>query len=71
MSRFILLRGIAQGNAFFTSYDAETETIEDACKLADGTVAYEYLGLADSVEEAQTRLYGRSFPFKGFVGELT
>lgn len=68
---FILLRGIKTGNTFFSSYDPAKETVEEACKLLDGTVAYEFLGLASTVEEAQQRLYGRSFPFKGFVGDLT
>jgi hypothetical protein len=54
-SKFVILRGIKEGNRFFT------ENTGDVTKLNDGTVAYTILGYADTSEEAQIALYGRSF----------
>ena len=56
-TRFVILRGLVNNNRFFTSYSGE-----DPTKLADGTVGYEVIGYASTVEEAQIELYGRSFP---------
>ena len=44
-------------SSFFTTY---TEG-EDPTKLADGTVAYEIIDFADTVSEAQIKLYGRTY----------
>lgn len=62
MPKFILLEGIIKdvnkGNKFFTTY---TEG-EDQTKLMDGTVAYKVIGHAETVAEAQVKLYGRTYP---------
>ena len=55
--KFILLQGIAEGNRFFTSYVEG----QDHTKLEDGTVAYHIIGHAETVAEAQTKLYGYCF----------
>jgi len=51
--RFILLEGLDQGNRFTTTNTPG----EDHTKLYDGTVAYKILGYADTIEEAQGKLY--------------
>jgi len=53
---FVILEGIEEKNRFFT-----TNTAEDPTRLNNGIVAYEVVGYADTVEEAQIELYGRSF----------
>lgn len=55
--KFVLLRGLEEGNEFFS-----TNTDSDPTKSYDGEIIYEVIGYADSVEEAQTKLYGRAFP---------
>ena len=55
--KFVLLEGIKEHNRFFSTY---TEG-EDASKLEDGTIAYIVLGYADSMEEAQIKLFGHKF----------
>ena len=49
---FVVLKGIKEGNKFFTSHDGT-----DPTKLANGEVAYEVLGFANTVEEAQKILW--------------
>ena len=56
-AKFVLLKGLEQGNRFFSSYSED----EDPTKLLDGTVAYAIIGWANSVEEAQLHLYGRTY----------
>lgn len=51
--KYILLRGLQWGNRFFTNYTPGW----DHTKLNNGTVAYEIIGYADTVEEAQRSLY--------------
>lgn len=62
MHKFIILQGIIKdvnrGQRFFTTY---TEG-EDQTKLLDGTVAYKVIGHAETVAEAQVKLYGRTYP---------
>lgn len=58
--RFVILRGIQYGSRFFTTYIEG----EGATKLKDGTVAYEVMGYADTVQEAQIFLYGRAYHIK-------
>lgn len=53
--KYILLRGITLGNKFF-SLNGDP----DPTKLYDGTVAYEIIGYADTVREAQIKLFGYS-----------
>ncbi len=55
--KFVLLEGIEQGNRFFSPY----ERGKDPTKLEDGTVAYIVLGYADTIAEAQRKLYGHIF----------
>lgn len=55
--KFVLLETIKYHTKFFSTY---TEG-EDPATLWNGTIAYIVLGYADSIEEAQTKLYGRSF----------
>ena len=55
--KFILLQGIAEWNRFFTTCIEG----QDHTKLEDGTVAYCVLGHAETVAEAQIKLYGRSY----------
>ncbi len=55
--KYVILEGIEHGNRFFSTY---TEG-EDPTKSAEGETWYKILGYADSVGEAQIKLYGRSF----------
>ena len=58
--KFVLLGGVLAGvnfgNRFFTPNIGG-----DPTRLADGRVAYEVLGYADTVAEAQMKLYGRVY----------
>lgn len=66
-SPFVILRGIKEGNRFFSCNDGS-----DPTKLTDGTVAYTILGYADTVEEAQiiqpmlARTNGNNYPSDWF-----
>lgn len=57
--RYILLRSIETGQRFFTTNVFKDEF--EACTTADGAVSYEVIGYADTIADAQTKLYGRSF----------
>lgn len=52
-AKFVLLQGIKEYNRFFTP-----NTGEDPTKGENGEVWYRIIGYADSVEEAQNKLYG-------------
>jgi hypothetical protein len=54
--KYVLLRGIEWRNKFFCF-----NLSDDPTKLYNGEIAYEVLGYADTVAEAQVKLYGRSF----------
>jgi hypothetical protein len=60
MSQFIILQGLVEGNRFFTDHVKG----KDQTKLADGSLAYRVIGYAETVEEAQTKLYGKPFPIR-------
>lgn len=49
---YVVLKGIREGNKFFTSFNGD-----DPTRLATGEVAYEVLGYANTVEEAQKILH--------------
>lgn len=55
--KYILLRGLERGNKFFTM-NVPGETEDEKCRLADGTLAYEIIGYAGTIREAQMKLYG-------------
>ena len=57
--KFVLLEGLEHKNRFFTLNDPNVSE-EDMCKLTDGTVAYRVLGYAETVKEAQAKLYQSS-----------
>jgi hypothetical protein len=57
-TKFVLLEGIRLGNQFFTGYAKG----EDPTTSAKGEKWYKVLGYASTVEEAQTKLYGKPFP---------
>ena len=46
-AKYVVLRGIKHGNVFWTTNDERDPTL-----LADGTVAYEVLGYADTEADA-------------------
>ena len=56
-NKFVLLRSIKYGNRFFTTHDPN----DDPTLLGTGEVAYDILGYASTVEEAQISLYGRAY----------
>ena len=56
---FVLLRS-ENGSRFFT-FNKEGV---DPTVLYDGTPAYEVIGYAETVEEAQVKLYGKAYPLK-------
>lgn len=56
-TKFVLLKGLDFNNKFFTTFNKD----ENPTLLSTGEVAYEILGYAASIEEAQIALYGRSF----------
>ncbi len=55
--KYVLLEGIEHGNRFCSLY---TEGV-DPTLSANGEVWYVILGYADSVEEAQMKLYGKVY----------
>ena len=55
-SPYIMLQGLKLGNRFITSNDI-TESEEEKCKLNTGETVYRILGYADSIEEAQHKLW--------------
>lgn len=56
--KFVILRGLKFPNtSFFTA------NVGNPTTLSDGTKAYSVVGYADSVQDAQIKLYGRSFAF--------
>jgi len=59
-AKYVIYRGLEVGNRFF-SLNNKKEPEEEKVKLLDGTVAYKILGYANTVAEAQIKLYGRSF----------
>lgn len=54
--KFVILQGLERGNRFFTS-----NCDKDPRITADGKISYKILGFADTVEEAQTLLYGEDW----------
>lgn len=52
MHKFVILEGIKEGNRFFTMYDPT----RDYRYLKDGTVAYNIVGYADTIQEAQLKI---------------
>lgn len=56
MQKFVILKGLKEGNEFFS-----TNGPEDCTRLSDGTVAYKIIGYADTVCEAQLKLYNRCY----------
>jgi hypothetical protein len=58
-TKFVILKGLVYDNNFFTEYTPDA----GYAKLATGEVAYKILGYASTVEEAQTFLFGRSYPY--------
>lgn len=60
MSKFVLLEGVTEKNEgcrFFTIYDGQS----DPTKSEKGDTWYKIIGYSNTVEEAQIKLYGRSF----------
>jgi hypothetical protein len=55
--KYVILKGIEEGNRFFTTNTPGY----DHTKLVDGTVAYHIIGYANTVAEAQIKLYGKSY----------
>ena len=56
MKTFVILQGVLAVNIFDRFFTTNHENPET---MADGTVAYKVIGYADSVAEAQMKLYGR------------
>lgn len=52
--KYVLLEGIELGNLFFSDFVEG----EDPTLLANGEVGYTILGYANSIPEAQMKLYG-------------
>ena len=59
-SKNVILRGIREGNRFFTSYSKTRG--DQPTKLLDGTIAYQVLGYTETSEAAQLYLFGRVYP---------
>jgi len=58
--KYVLLQGYTGdfiGSCFFTM----NVPGDDPTKLKDGTIAYSILGYAETVKEAQIKLYGRAY----------
>jgi hypothetical protein len=55
MPKFILLRNPRTLDRFFTTHNPESD--QTVCQ---GVPTYEVLGYAETVEDAQVKLYGRS-----------
>ena len=56
--KFALFQGVLEEN-FGQKFFSDNLPEENQTKLDDGRVAYKILGYAETVEEAQTKLYGR------------
>jgi len=61
-----LFQGIQAGNRFFSNCDHD----RDERKLNDGTIAYRIIGYANSTDEAQLKLDGRTWPIDGSVPKM-
>ena len=56
--KLVLLESIKYGNRFMSKHTEGS----DPTKSAAGETWYRVLGYANTVEEAQIKLYGKSFP---------
>ena len=56
---FLILQSLKYGNYFITSNCDKSE--EEKCKLSNGKTAYKIIDYADTIKEAQIKIYGRSF----------
>ena len=56
--KYIILQGVLAGNKFFSS---NSRTHGDPRYLSTGKLAYNIIGYAETIKEAQIKLYGRSF----------
>jgi len=56
-----IYQGIQQSNRFFSGCKHD----QDERRLADGTIAYRIIGYANSTDEAQLKLDGRTWPHFG------
>lgn len=54
--KYVILEGLEHGNKFFS-----LNTEEDPTLSAKGEVWYKVIGYAETVAEAQTKLFGKSF----------
>jgi hypothetical protein len=60
---FVILKGAREENQFdrfFTSL-SDDATPDSIIRINDGSVAYEILGYARTIREAQIALYGRAY----------
>ena len=58
-AKYILYCGLEQGNTFF-SMNNPKESKYKAVRLYTGEIAYKIIGYANTVKEAQIKLYGYS-----------
>lgn len=59
-AKFIILQGLAEHNRFWSDWTPGEDAERFACQC-NGEVAYRILGWTNTVAEAQTFLYGRSY----------
>jgi len=59
---YATLQSLEFGQKFITPFDSEKDTEESIVKMGDGTIAYRFLGLYKTIEEAQIAIYGRAYP---------
>jgi hypothetical protein len=55
-----IYEGVKQGNRFCSAYEANPKT--DPTLLLDGTLAYRIIGYAETIDEAQLKISGRTYP---------
>lgn len=65
--RFVVLRGIAEGNVFWSTMGPE-ETEDSVRRLNDGSLAYDVILITESEKEAQAT-WARHSPW-GFLASL-
>lgn len=65
MSRFVVLRGLKEGNVFWSGMN-EDDTEETVRYLNDGTLAYEVIGIFDNADDAQQE-WAKHSPWGAFI----
>jgi hypothetical protein len=67
--KLILLQGVTEEN-WYCSFMTTNDPSKDQTKGHTGEVWYKVIGYADTVEEGQLKLYGRTYPLPAQVAAM-